>query len=294
VPSAEAADTILGPGSVLGSGQSIQSPNGCFTLTVQASDGNVVLRAQNNVPIWATGTDGHPGTSFHLQLDGNLVARAVGNVPIWSTGTSGNPDSTLHVQDDGKITLRRPGNVPIWSSNTSHDCGPAPTAPPVAAAPPQSSAPAPQAARIVQIAQPFATGKGSTIDRRGENRNMFTRWYGLDGRAWCAMFTSYVFHEAGVPLARNDKGSAWTGDWSSGKVFTGGRATRFRFGPGADVRPGDVLYRSRSGGHVGIVESVSGASVRVIEGNTSGDAVTGRTYNLGGGQWSVVIRAPGL
>lgn len=153
--------------------------------------------------------------------------------------------------------------------------------------------PGPTAARIVQIAERFATGKGRTIARQGENRNMFTKWYGLNSE-WCAMFVSYVFHDAGVPLIRDGRGSALALDWGAGRVFANGRPTRFAYGPGA--RPGDVVWRSNGGrrGHVGIVESVTRTHVYVIEGNGRGDVVTRNSYRLTGKYWMRVIRAPGL
>jgi len=32
------------------------------------------------------------------------------------------------------------------------------------------------------------------------NRTKFGKWYGLDGKPWCAMFVSYCMNQAGAPL----------------------------------------------------------------------------------------------
>jgi len=43
----------------------------------------------------------------------------------------------------------------------------------------------------------------------GSNKSKYGNWYGMDG-AWCAMFVSYCFHQAGMPLPiTNKKGFAY-------------------------------------------------------------------------------------
>jgi hypothetical protein len=108
------------------------------------------------------------------------------------------------------------------------------------------------------------------------------------------MFVSYVYSQAGVPLARGGKGSASTADWRDAKVFASGGSTSFTYTATASLKPGDVLYRTRhGGGHVGIVEWANGSHVRVIEGNIGNDIVAGVTYARSSGGWLKVIRAPG-
>jgi hypothetical protein len=36
------------------------------------------------------------------------------------------------------------------------------------------------------------------------NKNIFGKWYGMDGLAWCAMFVSFVYDKAGLPLGKID------------------------------------------------------------------------------------------
>ena len=100
------------------------------------------------------------------------------------------------------------------------------------------------------------------------NRVKYCDWYGMVG-PWCAMFISWVFHQAGFPLPvmqeKAPSGAAYcpfieqyarkNGQWhSSPKV-------------------GDVVlfsFNQRLAVHIGIVESVqSGGRFTSIEGNTS-------------------------
>jgi subtilisin family serine protease len=81
----------------------LTSPNGRYSLVVQG-DGNVVVYAPGQRPLWHTHTFGAPGTGLLLQPDGNLVA-ASGTTVRWHSGTWGNPDATLVLQDDGNLVL---------------------------------------------------------------------------------------------------------------------------------------------------------------------------------------------
>lgn len=38
----------------------------------------------------------------------------------------------------------------------------------------------------------------------GSNRNPYGEWYGMNGVAWCAIFVSWVFDKAGIPLGQVD------------------------------------------------------------------------------------------
>ena len=64
----------LFPGQSLLPGQTLQSDNRLYTLTLQP-DGNVVLRDSESKPLWRTNTGGgliHP-RDFIMQTDGDLV-----------------------------------------------------------------------------------------------------------------------------------------------------------------------------------------------------------------------------
>lgn len=108
------------------------------------------------------------------------------------------------------------------------------------------------------------------------NLTKYGKWYGLDAQPWCAMFVSWVFYMAGLPLpASTAKGFAWCpsgaewfmrqGRW--GKVPKLGAVIFYRFGARID--------------HVGWVLAFDGEHVWTIEGNTSaGDS--GSQTNGGG------------
>lgn len=101
----------------------------------------------------------------------------------------------------------------------------------------------------------------------GSNQNKFGVWYGCDRQPWCAMFVSYCFYQAGLPLpATTAKGFAYCPygvQWFR-------RQGKFDKHP----RVGDVVFFDWGGDgisdHVGIVESAnSDGTVTTIEGNTS-------------------------
>lgn len=101
----------------------------------------------------------------------------------------------------------------------------------------------------------------------GSNGNKYGLWYGLNFAPWCAIWTSYCFYNAGLPLpATTSKGFAYCPygvRWfqEQGKFDKSPRA-------------GDVVFFDwRSDGisdHVGIVEKFNtDGTITTIEGNTS-------------------------
>jgi hypothetical protein len=116
--SASAAATFLTGGGRLNSCQSLSSPNGQFVLSMQC-DGNLVLIAPGNRPIWPSNTNRWPGSDLEMQGDGNAVVYSTGHIARWASGTSGHPGSVLAVQDDGNLVVVGPGNQPLWATNTA-------------------------------------------------------------------------------------------------------------------------------------------------------------------------------
>jgi nucleoid-associated protein YgaU len=132
------ADT-LNAGQKLEPSQSLTSPNGAYTLTLQ-DDGNLVLAARGQ-SVWATGTNGQSVVRAEVQADGNFVLYTA-NKPVWATETKGKKDVRLVLQDDRNLVLYAAGG-PAWSSKTNTDEPPPPA--PEAAAP----EPAPEVAPAV-------------------------------------------------------------------------------------------------------------------------------------------------
>jgi len=113
--------------------------------------------------------------------------------------------------------------------------------------------------RVLDIQRGFIGNFGGTL---------FQNWYGIRG-AWCAMFQSYCFDAAGMPLpASSERGFAWV---SSG--FTWMRNQGWNsWDVQNDVRPGSLLafeWGSTPNGydHIGICESVTADGMITIEGN---------------------------
>jgi peptidoglycan hydrolase-like protein with peptidoglycan-binding domain len=99
------------------------------------------------------------------------------------------------------------------------------------------------------------------------NNNKFGIWYGTNYQPWCAMFVSYCFYNAGLPLpATTPKGFAFCPfgvNWFKNKGWWH-----------KTPQVGDVVFYDWGGdgvaNHVGIVEKVnSDGSIVAIEGNTS-------------------------
>jgi Mannosyl-glycoprotein endo-beta-N-acetylglucosaminidase len=133
---ASAAATVLAGGGQLDSCHSLSSPNGQFVLSMQC-DGNLVLIAPGNHPIWASNTSQFAGSILQMQGDGNAVVYGTGHVARWASGTSGHPGSVFAVQDDGNVVIIGPGNHPLWATNTAG----APAAPPPPTSIPVSGSP---------------------------------------------------------------------------------------------------------------------------------------------------------
>jgi len=104
--------STLGSGAILEPGDSLASQSGSYKLVMQ-SEGSLTLElAPSGEPIWATGSEGHPGAYAVMQRDGNLEVFPKGEDPsreqtaaLYTTGTSGHTGATLHVLDDGNLVL---------------------------------------------------------------------------------------------------------------------------------------------------------------------------------------------
>ena len=54
------------------------------------------------------------------------------------------------------------------------------------------------------IIQTAAAEEGTKEYPANSNRTKYGTWYGLDGAKWCAIFVSWVYNKAGVPLGKVD------------------------------------------------------------------------------------------
>ena len=108
----------LFPGQSLLPGQSLQSDNRLYTLTMQP-DGNVVLRDSESKPLWRTDTGGGwiDPRDFIMQTDGNLVLYDTSGQQSWASKTQGNPGAFLNVQNDGNVVVYRAGSTTETGDN---------------------------------------------------------------------------------------------------------------------------------------------------------------------------------
>jgi hypothetical protein len=117
-------DTLNG-GNDLSIGQGLRSNNGRFNLIMQ-QDGNLVLY-QGAIAVWDTKTWNLPVFArpvvAKMQNDGNFVLYTQGGNPIWATGTDNHPGARLVLQDDRNLVLYAPGQPPgaLWVSNTVYN-----------------------------------------------------------------------------------------------------------------------------------------------------------------------------
>ena len=117
--SAVAINELL-PRQSLTADESLLSDNCLAKLTMQGSDGNLVLRNNVGTVLWASYTTGFPGSQVTLQSDGNLVVYDRSGQARWSTGTAGQSITQAMLQDDCNFVLYVNDN-PVWFTGTT--CG---------------------------------------------------------------------------------------------------------------------------------------------------------------------------
>lgn len=129
---------------------------------------------------------------------------------------------------------------------------------------------------------------GTTEIPYGSNKTRYGQWFGFDGVAWCAIFVSWCYDKAGVPLGNIGflKGMAGCGSAVAHYIKTGEVTSK--------PKPGDIVFFDwnidKQFDHTGIfVRDIDGKTFETIEGNTSlsnqsnGGSVMRRTrYYFGG------------
>ena len=107
-------------GEYLAVDESIVSPNGQYSATLQ-SDGNLVLRRiPTNTTLWATYIAPHNSTiKLALGYDSNLVIYGSNSTKLWSTGTKREDHGRLIIGNNGNLILQRDWmNSALWHTNT--------------------------------------------------------------------------------------------------------------------------------------------------------------------------------
>lgn len=115
------------------------------------------------------------------------------------------------------------------------------------------------------------------------NDNIFGIWYGRNKVAWCAIFVSYCYNQAGAGAILNgiqtDKG------FHSCNAAVNVYHKRNQIRPTIDAKPGDIVFMNFTGSgshdHVGIVirNNTEKKQLFTVEGNTINPDGTGDQVN---------------
>lgn len=117
----------------LTAGTRLVAPSGVAEVSLQSSDGNLVLYAlkPSRSVLWTANTQGHAGDRLLMQGDGNLVVYGADGQAVWSSGTTGSGAVRLVLGDDCDLVLQKADGNAAWRTGTvCPGAPPAPTPPP--------------------------------------------------------------------------------------------------------------------------------------------------------------------
>ncbi len=113
----------------------------------------------------------------------------------------------------------------------------------------------------------------------GKDKTKYGNWFKNNGVQWCAIFVSWCVNRAGVSTAIVPKTAVCNVMQEESKSYVKWSKKAIN-----NINKNDVIFFSSNGGqdthHVGIVESVSGSKITLIEGNSSDDRVKRNTYTV--------------
>ena len=117
------------------------------------------------------------------------------------------------------------------------------------------------------------------------NKTKYGKWFGFDGVAWCGMFCSWVYHQAGRPLPKIGFTKGFAGCQTAVAYFK-----KMNWITDKPVQGDLVFFDWNSDGrydHVGIYDAkVTSTKFLTVEGNTSvsndsnGGTVMARTRDI--------------
>lgn len=76
------------------------------------NQGDFALQRRTGETIWSAGT-ANSGHRVFVQTDGNVIVRRSDNLSVWSSKTNGHPGAQLVVDDGGRIAVVQ-GTLAIW------------------------------------------------------------------------------------------------------------------------------------------------------------------------------------
>lgn len=109
---------------------------------------------------------------------------------------------------------------------------------------------------------------GYTETPANSNKTKYGKWFGFDGVAWCGMFVSWCYAQAGKPLGKIGFTKGFAGCQTAVAHFTKKKMLT------TDPQPGDIVFFDWNADgrydHVGLfVRRIDANSFETIEGNTS-------------------------
>jgi len=107
----------MGPDTYLFPGQWALSEDQRFGVTYQ-TNGDLVLAKWDGEPIWITWLPDYLGCAV-MQGDGNFVVYDGDSQPLWASGTDGHPGAYLSVQNDGNMVIYDVNGSALWASGTN-------------------------------------------------------------------------------------------------------------------------------------------------------------------------------
>lgn len=133
---------------------------------------------------------------------------------------------------------------------------------------------------LAQIALGEVGTKGTKKNGTGSgDYQKYGKWFGSNGVQWCAQFVSWCVAQAGVSTKTVPKTASCNIMKNNSNAYHKWNANALK-----NIKKNDVIFFSSSTAqnshHVGIVYSVSGSKITVIEGNSSSDTVKKNTYTV--------------
>jgi len=118
---------------------------------------------------------------------------------------------------------------------------------------------------IIDIAR---TEIGTVESPKNSNKTKYGKWFGLDGQAWCGMFVSWVYAQAGKPLGRIGFTRGFAGCQTAVAHFK--KTKQITKNP----KQGDIVFfdwnKDGRYDHTGVfVRDIGNGTFESIEGNTS-------------------------
>ena len=117
--------------------------------------------------------------------------------------------------------------------------------------------------------------------KNGKGKGDYTKygkWIGANGQSWCASFVSWCVNQSGVSTKIVPKNASCNTMKQKSNSYHKWSTSALK-----NIKKNDVIFFSegnQDSHHVGIVYSISGSKITVIEGNTGNDKVEKRTYTV--------------